>query len=371
MIISTAFPPEEGIGNYVYGLSQQLIRKGHQVTIFTRGSFPKVKKEKIDGISVVKAPFFPLYPLYVHLHEVMLNSVFQKMEDEFDLVHIHSPLCPMVKTRLPIVATIHTPMMIDTQMRYDEAGDVHSKIEHLMGRTISYHFEQKLIERAEKITTVSYSVRDELESYGLDKQSIDVIGNGVDEQVFLPSGARSDTPLILYTGRIDYRKGLYDLIESSRYICEMHPDAQFIITGKGHLLEKLQTRVKVLGLSDHFDFAGFVSKSDLIRLYQQATIYVLPSHYEGLPTVLLEAMACGAPVVATAVSGTLDVIEDGVNGLLVPSKQPMKIADAVHGILADRSLQHQLSENARKTIQQKFTWDIISDSYLRIYEGLQ
>jgi len=370
MIISTAFPPEEGIGNYVYGLSQQLIRKGHQVTLFTRGSFPKVQKESIDGITVIKAPFFPLYPLYVHLHEVMLNSVFQKMEDEFDLVHIHSPLCPMVKTSLPIVATIHTPMMVDTQMRYDEAGDVHSKIEHLMGRTVSYHFEQKLIDHAQKITTVSHSVREELESYGLEKESIDVIGNGVDEKLFVPSGERSETPMILYTGRIDYRKGLYDLIDSSRIICQMHPDVKFVITGKGHLLEKLQSKVDSLGLRDHFDFVGFVSKSDLIRLYQQATLYVLPSHYEGLPTVLLEAMACGAPVVATAVSGNLDVIEDGVNGLLVPSKQPRKIAEAVHSILEDQSLQNQLSAMARKTIEQKFTWDIISDSYQKIYEEL-
>jgi glycosyltransferase involved in cell wall biosynthesis len=81
-------------------------------------------------------------------------------------------------------------------------------------------------------------------------------------------------------------------------------------------------------------------------------------------------MACGCPVVATAVSGTLDVVEDGVNGLLVPPKQPRRIAEAVQRILVNESLQSQLSMMARKTIEEQYTWNTISDSYLKIYEEL-
>ena len=70
ILISTPFPPEEGIGNYVYGVSTKLIEKGHEVTVITRGSWNKTQREVINGIDVIKAPFIPLYPFYIHVHEL-------------------------------------------------------------------------------------------------------------------------------------------------------------------------------------------------------------------------------------------------------------------------------------------------------------
>ena len=117
-------------------------------------------------------------------------------------------------------------------------------------------------------------------------------------------------------------------------------------------------------------FLGHVEKSKLIELYQNATIFVLPSHYEGLPTTLLEAMSCGLPVVATAVSGNLDVIESGKNGILVPIKSPDRMAEAVSFLLDNEKLRTELGIAARKTIEQKFTWSAISDKILRCYYSI-
>ncbi len=370
MIMSAPFPPEEGIGNYVYGLSSKLINLGHKVTIITRGNLFKTRREFIDDICVIKPPFFPLYPFHIQFHGLFLNRIFKKMGEEFDIVHIHSPLSPLISTSLPVIATIHTPMLIDTKKRTDETKDIRARIEQLIGRYISFHIEMDLIERANKITTVAHSVAMELREYGLNSKDVEVIGNGVDEKVFTPIKNKVDEKYILYSGRLDYRKGLFDLIESSKIICQVHPEISFVLTGKGILIEKLKRRVNESGLKKNFNFVGFVSREKLIQLYQQATIYVLPSHYEGLPTVLLEAMACGCPIVATSVSGNLDVLTQGHDGILVPPKSPDKIAEAVLKLLDDEKMRNTLGINARNTIENRFTWSIISKKFLHFYNSL-
>jgi alpha-maltose-1-phosphate synthase len=370
MVMSTPFPPQEGIGSYVNGLSSTLQESGHKVTIITRGSLRKTSWELVNDMQVIKPPYIPVYPFYIHLHGLFVNKIVKSIEKEIDIIHIHSPLCPKINTSLPILATIHTPMLTDTQTRVDETTDFHARIEHFMGKYVSYPIEMNLIKRAEKITTVANSVADELQVYGLQKKDIEVIGNGVDESLFHPLQTSIDERFILFTGRLDYRKGLFDLIESSKYILREHPNISFLITGKGILIEKLKKRVHDLGFSKNFSFLGFVPKEKLIQLYQQATIYALPSHYEGLPTVLLEAMACGCPVVATAVSGNLDVITHGIDGLLVPPKEPEKIAESIMHLLYDEEKRKKMGNNARKTIEKRFTWKKITNSYIEKYESL-
>jgi glycosyltransferase involved in cell wall biosynthesis len=136
------------------------------------------------------------------------------------------------------------------------------------------------------------------------------------------------------------------------------------------LFGKLQKIVKESGYEDRFEFLGHVDKSKLIELYQNATIFVVPSHYEGLPTTLLEAMSCGLPVVSTAVSGALDVIEPENNGILVPIKSPDKMAEGISKILDDEMLMSNLGIAARKTIEEKFTWDAVSDRILDCYKSI-
>jgi glycosyltransferase involved in cell wall biosynthesis len=364
--MSTPFPPEEGIGNYVYNLSKYIINKGHKVTILTRSPSVKNNSDCIDGIDVVYVPFIPLYPFYVHIHGKILNLIFKKLESNFDVVHIHSPLSPCIKTTLPIVATVHTPMLTDT--RSIEVVTLQSIIQILMAKLVSYPIEIKLIKRANVLTTVSHSVVNELKEYGVDPNSIEVIGNGVDETLFTPIKKRSGDRYILYTGRLAYRKGLFDLIECSQYIFRECPDVHFVITGKGPILNKLKKAIMKRGYEDRFRFLGYVSRERLIEVYQNATIFLLPSHYEGLPTVLLEAMSCGLPVVATAVSGTLDVISNGENGILIPPKNPKFMANAILTLLDDGQLRRQLGVAARKTIEERYTWKLISEKILRCYE---
>ena len=367
VITSASFPPEEGIGNYIYNMSKEFMRKGHSVTIITRGGFHRTQKENFEDIELYRVPFLPLYPLHVQFHAIFVKKLIRTLESNFDVLHFHTPLPPIIKSYISTITTVHTPMKTDTGRV--ELVNPFSVAVKLQGK-VSYLIERKLFEISDKVTSVATSVSEELAEYGLNPKDVEVIGNGVDEDIFSPVKTKGAERYILYTGRLSYRKGLFDFIECGVQICKRYPDIKFKLTGKGPLLEKLKNIVADSGYEDRFEFLGHVDKSRLIELYQNATLFVLPSHYEGLPTTLLEAMACGQPVVATAVSGTLDVIESGKNGILVPIKSPDKMADAVSSLLGDEKRMVELGLAARRTIEERFTWDAISDKILQCYESV-
>jgi len=369
-MITREFPPESGgIGYYIYNLSKGLIKKGHKVTVITRGSTRRLEKEVIDDIDVFKATFFPLYPFQMGLHGLFVNSLVKSLEPEFSLVHLHSPLTPPIKTALPIVTTVHTAMRIDS--RYHEVVDPYSLAEKLQSMYFSPFVESQLLRLSNIVTAVSPTVASELNEYGIDSRKVAVMWNGVDEKIFCPIRNKEKTEkYVLYTGVLRARKGLFDLVKCAILVKKIIPDIKFIICGTGPLLQKLKEQVRGLGLEEQVIFLGRVDRKKLIQVYQNATIHVIPSIYEGLPTVLLEGMACGLPVVATNIGGNRDIISSNENGLLVPPRSPEEMAKMIIILWTDTSLREKLGGSARETILKKYTWDIITNNFMHVYEGL-
>ena len=366
MLTSLPFPPEEGIGNYVLSMSKQLLRRGHSVTVITRGSGLEIQEDLVEGVRVMRAPYLPLYPFHVHIHGLLLRRLLKNSESQFDILHVHSPLAPTVRTTLPIVTTIHTPMIVDS--RYVRTVDFRSTASKAIGALVSFQLERSLMNHSRLVTTVSDSVAGQLEEYGLRKEDVVVVGNGVDTNTFKPIARKTGRKYVLYTGRLSYRKGLFDLTRCARYVCREHDDVRFVITGKGPLLRKLQKSVKDFGIQDRVHFIGHVSKEELVRLLQNATVFAFPSHYEGLPTSLLEAMACGLPIVATEVSGNKDLIRDRRNGILVPSQNPQEMARGISRLLCNQDESERLGKEARRTVEENYTWEKIAERMLGCYE---
>jgi len=370
MVLSVPFPPDEGIGYYTYNLSKKLIEKGHEITVITRGSFRKTQREIFDGIEVIKAPFFPIYPFYLKVHGKFVNKVLKSMESQIDIVHIHSPLPPLVKTSVPMIITVHTPMLTD--YRQVKINSFYSLLSKISARYVSFPLELKLIKSSKVITTVTESVAQELRDNYLDVGSINVVYNGVDEKYFYPRKEKSEnkTKYALFVGRIDREKGLFDLVECGRYLFKDRSDINFVIAGKGRDLKKLKNKTKNFGFKDKFIFLGQVEKDSLVKLYQNATLFVFPSYHEGLPSVVLEAMSCGLPILATDVRGNRDLITNGKNGILVPPREPKKLSDEINRLLDDAKLRDYLGKNERETIVEKYSWDITTDNMLKCYESL-
>jgi glycosyltransferase involved in cell wall biosynthesis len=125
-----------------------------------------------------------------------------------------------------------------------------------------------------------------------------------------------------------------------------------------------------LGLQKRIILLGQVGKEKLLRLYQNATLFIFPSYYEGLPTALLEAMSCSVPIIATDVRGNRDIISHYENGILTPPKNPKKLAEAILILLNDEMMRRFLGKNARKTIKDKYTWNNISIKILECYQQI-
>ena len=364
-ILSTQIPPREGIGSFVYNISKYQISKGHRVSIITRGNL-NFRHEIIDDIEVYFVPFLPLYPFHVHIHGIFVNKLLKSLSKEIDVFHVHSPLSPVIKTKKPIVTTFHTPMKVDA--KYIELIDYKAYISKYMAEHVSYSLEKQLAKKSQLITAVSSSVSEQLSSvYGLNDTKI--IGNGVDIEYFKPAECMRDGN-VLCVGRFDLRKGIFDVIKCAKILKEEKVPIKIKMVGTGPLYNLIVEQVTKNNLGEYVTLLGFQSKENLLNLYQTSSIFLMPSYYEGLPTVLLEAMACKLPIIATSVSGNVDLIEDKHNGLLIPPKSPKVMAEKIIQLSNDKIYSEYLSANALKKIEEKYTWDIISENSILLYESL-
>ena len=143
--------------------------------------------------------------------------------------------------------------------------------------------------------------------------------------------------------------------------------SNLLLQGNGPLERHLKKLVSTFNLERNFLFAGNINHNTLLKYYQNATVYVLPSYREGLPTTLLEAMSCGLPVVATAISGISDVIDDYKTGLLVPTNSPEKLANAILMLIEDSKLRGEIASNARNMFRNTYDWDIITSKIEKVY----
>jgi glycosyltransferase involved in cell wall biosynthesis len=162
MVLSTALPPREGLGFYAWNLADRLRGLGHQVTFITRGEKNRPQQEVIDGFTIHRPSFFPIYPFHVHLHRLFLNQLVRRLEPDIDLFHVHSPLPPVVDTRRPVMLTVHSSVWNDTKSL--RAGSAHEMMMKLQA-PVSYRLENQLLKSASAISVVSTEMARVLESY--------------------------------------------------------------------------------------------------------------------------------------------------------------------------------------------------------------
>jgi glycosyltransferase involved in cell wall biosynthesis len=372
MVTSVPMPPAEGIGYYVWNLSHFLLGQGHRVQIITRGQRGRPSREELEGIPIWRPRFYPTYPLHVHLHGLFVQRLVRRLEAEVDVFHLHTPLPPPICSHRPFLVTVHTSMA--GEAKAIPIRDLRSLIVRLQ---LPFHIqtEHKLFADAGQIAVVAQTVADELRGYGMDGKQVQVLGNGVDVRLFRPAeqgqATQSDEMYLLAAGRLDVRKGLVDLIEAMSHVVERFPAAKLYIAGSGPLEGQLRTRITQLHLENSVRLLGHVGeRAEMIQLYRDAAAFVHAAHYEGLPTVLLEAMACRKAIASTAVSGILDVIENNVNGLLVPPQRPEQLAEAICRLLGDAALCAQLGADARRTVKERFSWQVVGANYLHCYQAL-
>lgn len=213
---------------------------------------------------------------------------------------------------------------------------------------------------ARKVVTVSDFNRQHLIArYGLAPEQVVRIYNGLDLRRFSRSQAARE-PLILAVGRLIEKKGFGDLIDACALLRARGQRFRCVIAGGGPLLETLAGQIAALDLGEHVRLLGAVSPSEVQHWMQRASVFAAPcvvgadGDRDGLPTVLLEAMALGCPCVSTDVTGIPEVLSDGQSGLQVPQHDAAALADAMARLLVDPTLCERLARAARERIERDF-----------------
>jgi len=228
------------------------------------------------------------------------------------------------------------------------------------------------LKEAKAIRTVSQDLARRCAELGVDPCKVRVIPNGVDIHRFtlIPRreakervGLNPERRHLLYVGRLVAVKGLDLLLEATALLVQQHRDVELVFVGDGAEREVLQRQVNKLGLNGRVHFVG-VQPHDCIPVWMNAgDVLCLPSHREGLPTVLLEALACGTPVVATAVGGIPEVVADRQVGRLVHSRNPKEMAACIEEVLEAQWDRQRL----RDYVEERFSFEVVTKELLEMY----
>ena len=298
-LTNNSFPPREGIARHVFEVGRRLQQRGHEVTVLARGrAFARWRESSVAGMLVRHYPHYPLQPFHHALARVELAGWLQEGADGADLLHVHLPLLPPLPTELPIIATFHSPMLTDTGSIVEPG--LRPALIKANALLFSRRYEQWYLDHAAQLVTVSGSVRTELEAtYRLNKRRPSVVPNGVDTGFFGFASLKGRGPGVLYVGRLGYRKGLFRLLDAfARLPADI--GRELILAGEGPLETALRRRAAALGIAGRVRFAGFLDRMGVRNELRDAACFVNPADYETGPLTVLEAMACGTPVVSTA-----------------------------------------------------------------------
>ena len=223
-------------------------------------------------------------------------------------------------------------------------------------------------EKAKAVVTVSSFNKDCIhQRFKVPLEKIKVIHCGVDVSYFTPNTRERD--LILSVARLHPVKGLRYLIEACYIVKKRGLDFRCIIVGEGSEERNLRKLLSERGLDGNIELVGAKIQDEILKYYHKAKMLILPSIAEGLPVTLMEAMACKVPVIATRVCGIPELVEDGVNGFLVPPKDPQKLADAIEILLKDPELCRRFGEEGRRKVEREFNLEKQVRKLIELWES--
>ncbi len=242
-----------------------------------------------------------------------------------------------------------------------------------------YPAERWLLGRFPRVIAVSSEIADRLVDAGAQRERVTTILNGIDTETFQRDPDRvaaarasfnvpAGTAVVGSVGRLERQKRFDILIDAVARLRQQRRDVTLVIAGDGSLAETLRTCASTHGVADACVFAGH--RTDVVDVLHGFDLFVQSSEYEGTPNCVLEAMAVGAPVVATTVGGTAELIDDRVHGLLVSPHDPAALAAAIATALDDRDAAGRRAVAARLRIEQEFSFDTRMRKVEQIYEAL-
>jgi len=337
------------------------------VGVFKNLHNPRLEVARVAELHNLPVKVFPCKGR-VDVSTILLIKKFLKTQ-KIDIIHSHGyksnlyAVAASVGNTVSLVATCHNWLGDDRKMK------------------LYAHLDKSFLNRFDKVVAVSDSVEKEILEHNIPFAKVLIIPNGIDLDRF-NSGRKSDTlkrefgidhkcTIIGTVGRLSEEKGHSHLLHAAEKVLQTYPDVVFLIVGDGPLREDLQDKALQLaqGRSGNpFLFTGV--RNDMEKIYSLMDIFVLPSLTEGLPMVLLEAMAAQKPVVATKVGAVPRVVEDGHSGLLIPPGDVERLAGAIMDLLDSPQRAQHLAQNGYERVRDHFSAKRMGEQYIEVYQDV-
>lgn len=364
-----------GLDTSVRLLAPALVKAGHRVSVlYLDYPGPSTNgRSSIEGVEIRYATFRPWHYYFhrVTFGKTTLASNIRSVEYAFALHkivesinHIHKIdifeipeifVTPRLLLHSPYVVRLHGSAWMFRRLCMEPTS---------VADGIEEKLEAVALNGAAGITAPSRSIANYIRrALRVDDKPIEIIPYPINTAEFKPSHEKPSRPIVLFVGRIEKRKGADVLMASMPLVLTQFPDCEFVFVGR--VADEL--KLEALACSSRARFLGVRPHNELVRWYQDASVFVAPSIWDNSPNTIYEAMACGSAVIASCVGGIPEIVENARTGLLVPPRDPMALADAIIELLGDEKRRTEMGTNARAKVVNEFSLERISTRTLDYY----
>jgi len=388
-VITSVYPEFIGDphGIFVHRLMREISRQGHEVHIIAPFSDAKTNYI-LDGVKVEKFNYFyprrfqklsgrfgmidnvkeGIFVKFQFITFILFNVVYSiRILNNMDIIHVQWPI-PNGLGALFLKIFYNIPYI----------NTIHGEEVYLSRRYHTTYILRLLVNNSSKtITNSSATFKCSIKA-GLNKEKLKIIPFGVDTSFFRPVNVQKDTSIfqILSVGYLIERKGFEYLIRALKEVLKVHNKVHLKIVGSGPLENQIKKLIKDLKLENNVQILSDLSDHKLLETYNSSDLFMLPSitdsqgNTEGLGVVLLEAMACKLPVIASNIGGIPDIVHDGETGILVPEKDSMEISQSIIKLIENEDLRENLTFKGYYMVIEYFSWEKIAKDYINIYKKI-
>jgi glycosyltransferase involved in cell wall biosynthesis len=384
-----------GYESYLHYLSQQLAERGHESVVVTQAPTSDTPESIIRDHyrvlylrgNLLEARKWMFYALPEGDREVEADQMFRKDDLELNVQALRGELLSVIREFKPDIIHAHSTYVVFNRvlLGLKEEGSlngvpilvtIHGRPKLLIlpsgKRTTDYdEFCQAL--PFSLILGVSHNVTDMLKHLLQEKRialPVHTLYLGIDLKVF--SQRRGDKKVwdVAYMGRLEKMKAVDLFPEMLSMLRRENPTLRFLMTGDGSLRESLLRQFEAKGVSDLVEYRGVVEAEEVPKLLNQSRIFIYPSREEPFGLSILEAMACGVPVVTSNILGPSEILTDNFDGIMVVPDSVKELTNGIHQLLHNDALRATLGRNARKTVESKFDVRLHCDKLLKVYHDL-
>lgn len=390
LMLSWEYPPVVvgGLARHVHALARHLAAAGHEVVVLCRhaagtdASTHPTSDSVVDGVRIIRVAEDPTHVTFerdlvawtLAMGHAMVRAGLRLLRTwRPEVVHAHDwlvthPSIALAETAgTPLIGTIHAT----------EAGRHSGWLSHPLNQQV-HSVEWWLANRSDELITCSDAMRAEVTRlFDVADESITVIHNGIEQRGWQVPGAEIDQaraayapngePLLLYFGRLEWEKGVQDLLAALPAVRRAHPGTRLVVAGQGRHRDELIDQARKLRIRRAITFAGHLPDGQLRAVLCAADAVVLPSRYEPFGIAALETAAAEVPLVASTAGGLSEVVVDGVTGLAFAPGDIPALAAAVDTVLGDRRAAKARARTARARLAADFDWTRIASATEKVY----